>query len=187
MRRWDLLFPLLRGTAVPSAAIAASRSSISISVLSSTILQSLGVPLRCQLPGQRIGWLIGTPDGSAPAIADANARASLQLGVFVRSFGRCRQAPVQMQLVFNFPGLRISPHTTTRDNDGRWAEFRFQICPAVIGVLVAINGERQPLANVRLLGRILVAERADRRTEHCRLRMVCRPPCIILGNLGNRI
>ena len=60
-------------------AIAASRSSISISVLSSTILQSLGLPLRCQLPGQRIGWLIGTPEGSAPAIADANARASFSL------------------------------------------------------------------------------------------------------------
>ena len=136
----DAAADALTGWRVPAASAAsrnrssASPRSISVSSASAAICASLGVFLRCQLPGQRIGCTIEIAGGvAADQLGGQRARLVEQGQLLDRGRGLL-QPPVQMHLRLDLAGLVVDPFAAALDHDGGRAEQGFELARAASGV-----------------------------------------------------
>ena len=113
-----------RSAASPSSSASASSSAISAAGFSSTIRHSRGRAgsLRCQLPGQRIGWTALFAVGSAPTRPHASERArfsrACSSGEAVGSFSR----QWACSFVVHLARGRVGPGAAAGDDERRRPE-----------------------------------------------------------------
>ena len=92
---------------------------------------------------------------------------------------------MQVQFVFRRIAA-VEPSAAALDDDGCCAEQVFEGYARFAGMLVAFDAEGQAFEQVLLAGVILIAEHRERRTEDHRLRVLRRPPGVVLGYVDEK-
>ena len=125
-----------------------------------------------QRMGRRHGCRIGPREG-------ASQRAgSLERSMLGPGAGGLATTPVQVQLILDLAGLRVSPATARGDHDGRPPEHELQVPPRDRRRMVGLDREHQAVSKV-VLTRAVANEGRDRRSEHRRAHGVGRLRCLV--------
>jgi hypothetical protein len=142
----------------------------------------LGLAVPAARPADRMAnWLVRRVAADDPGREIASL---LQLGKIAVA---CRpgEPPVDVKLVIVLAAA-VSPATAALYHDRGWSEYLLQCFPRLLWVFIALDGQRQAFGDVLLSRPILVGKDRQRRAEDDRLRVLCRPPCIIFGHVDQK-